>query len=250
MLRKGVLITVLLLSCAPVLLAQIQRVYDVIPTDNFTSLEFNPSLQVLDNSGSTSRSAFTMKGAYKMTPYLSIGTEVPFMRYESPAVSKNGLGDITLSLTAGHYQVENKWSFGGVLETIWPTATSDWLGSGKVQLNPSVYGVYMPTPNWFIAVGYKQHWSVAGDGGRDNINNARLRAVLAYLSDKQWWVLVDPRYIIDYDQKGKAQFAPEAEIGTMINTGTAIYLRAGGKVAGNMPGADWTVSTGFRVLYL
>ena len=43
---------------------------------------------------------------------------------------------------------------------------------------------------------------------------------------------------------------PEFEVGTMINEGTAVYLRGGGKMGGNMPGADWTVSMGFKVLYL
>ena len=248
--KKYLLPAVLCLFCLPALHAQIQRVYDVVPTENITSLEFNPSLDVLDHSKSTSLSKMTMKGAYKLTPLLSVGAEVPFARYESPADSKNGLGDITLSLSAGRYTYGDTWSFGGVLETIWPTASYDELGTGKVQMNPSFYGVYTPTPNWFVALGYKQYWSVAGDGGRDNINYGRIRLAMAYLSDNKWWVVLDPQYYINYDIPGQAHFSPEAEIGTMINEGTAIYLRASGKMGGNMPNKDWGISMGFRVLYL
>ena len=250
MLRKYILLWVFCLCAAPLVQAQIQQIRDVRPDDKVTSLELNPSMDVLDDSASVSLSKITMKGYYKFAPNLTAGVEVPLARFESPAESKNGLGDITLSLTMGRYNEGQPWSYGAVLESIVPTATSDELGAGKVQLNPSVYGVFQPAENWFFALGYKQYWSVAGDGGRDNINYARIRGAIAYLSDTNWWVLLDPRYYIDYDNKGYAKFQPEFEVGTMINEGTAVYLRGGGKVSGNMPGADWTVSIGFKVLYL
>ena len=240
----------MLCALAAPVYAQIQEIRDVLPNDKVTSLEFNPSMDVLDSPGSVSLSKMTMKGYYKFAPAMTLGIELPLARFESPAKSKNGLGDTTLSLSFGRYNEGEIWSFGAVLETIWPTATGKELGSGKVQLNPSVYGVYMPTPNWFFALGYKQSWSIAGDGGRDNINNGRIRGAIVYLSDTNWWVFLDPRYYIDYDTPGVAKFQPEAEVGTMINQGTAVYLRGGGKMGGNMPGADWTISAGFKVLYL
>ena len=250
MLKKYVSLFVISLFALPAAQAQIQQIRDVLPNDRVTSLELSPSMDVIDNSGSVSLSKMTMKGYYRFAPDLTAGIELPLARFESPAESKNGLGDITLSLSMGRYNEGQVWSYGAVLESILPTATSDDLGTGKVQLNPSVYGVFMPTPNWFFALGYKQHWSIAGDGGRDNINNGRIRGAIAYLSDTNWWVILDPRYYIDFDNKGQAKFQPEAEIGTMINEGTAVYLRAGSKLSGNMAGPDWTVSAGFKVLYL
>lgn len=250
MLKKYVLLFLIGLCAAPFARAQIQQIRDVLPNDTVTSLEFNPSLDVLDDTGSTSLSKMTFKGHYKFAPDLTAGVEIPLARFESPAQSKDGLGDITLSLSMGRYNEGQTWSYGAVLESVVPTATSDELGSGKLQVNPSMYGVFMPTENWFFALGYKQHWSVAGDGGRDDINSGRIRGAVAYLSDTNWWIILDPRYYIDYDNSGHAKFQPEAEIGTMVNEGTAIYLRGGGKVAGNMGGPDWTVSMGFKVLYL
>ena len=250
MLKKYSVAVLVGLFAVPLVQAQIQEIRDVLPNDRVTSLELSPSLDVVDNSGSVSLSKMTMKGYYKFAPDLTAGIEVPVARFESPNKSKNGLGDITMSLSMGRYNEGQVWSYGAVLESILPTATSDELGTGKVQLNPSIYGVFMPTENWFFALGYKQSWSIMGDGGRDNINEGRIRGAVAYLSDTNWWVLLDPRYYIDYDNKGLAKFQPEAEVGTMINHGTAVYLRAGSKLSGNMPGPDWTVSVGFKVLYL
>ena len=250
MLKKYVMPVVMSLLAVPFAHAQFQQIRDVLPNDRVTSLELSPSLDVIDDSGSVSLSKMTMKGYYRFAPAMTLGLEVPLARFESPAQSKDGLGDITMSLSLGRYNEGQTWSYGAVLESLLPTATSDELGSGKVQLNPSVYGVFMPTPNWFFALGYKQHWSIAGDGGRDDINNGRIRGAVAYLSDSNWWVILDPRYYIDYDNASHAKFQPEAEIGTMINHGTAVYLRGGGKVSGNMAGPDWTVSAGFKVLYL
>lgn len=232
--------------------AQLQKscpVADVVPTENITSLEINPSLEVPKGEKATSLSKLTLKAYYAFDKYLNVGVEVPLARFESPAQSKNGLGDVNFSISANRFYGE-VWSFGSTLEVVTPTASDDSLGAGKLQLNPSVYGVYMPQGNFFFALGYKQYWSVAGDGGRDTINQGRIRSVIAYLSNAKWWALVDPRYIMDYENAGQAQFAPEAEIGTMINEGSSIYLRGGGKMGGNMPGNEWLVSVGFRILHL
>lgn len=249
--KRTVLGVCLLLIGIPAF-AQLQKacpVPDVVPTENITSIELNPSQEVVDHSANTSVSKMTFKTYYAFNRNFSLGAELPLARYESPAKSKNGLGDVQFSASWSSAYNEN-WSFGSSVETLLPTATGKELGSGKVQVNPSVYAVYMPTGNFFFSCGYKQSWSVAGDGGRNNINNGRIRSVVAYLSDAQWWALVDPRYIINYDTIGEAKFETEAEIGTQINQGASVYLRGGGKLAGNMAGSDWTISVGFRILYL
>lgn len=250
MFKKYILLLFVCMGGVSLVQAQIQQIRDVRPNDTVTSLEFTPSMDVLDDSRSTSLSKMTAKGYYHFAPNLTAGLELPFARFESPVKNKNGLGDITVSLSMGQYNLGQKWAFGAGIENIIPTATADELGSGKFQLNPSIYGVYSPNRNWFLALGYKQYWSIMGNGNRDDINQARIRGVLAYLSDTNWWVLLDPRYYIDYNNTGVAKFQPEIEVGTMINVGTALYLRSGGKMGGNMPGEDWTISMGFRVLYL
>lgn len=253
MAKKMMWVVVLLCGLLLPARAQLQRasciVHGVIPTENVTSLELNPSTDVIDDAGGISRDQVTFKGYYAYNKYVNFGVEVPLARFESPEKSIQGLGDISTSVTLTTFH-NNRLSFGTNLELVVPTATDDLLGSGKVSFNPSAYAVYIPSENWFMALGYKQFWSIAGDGGRADTNKGRIRAILGYISNTKWWVLVDPQYYVNYETKGEAEFAPEAEIGTMINEGTAIYVRSGGHVGGNMKGRDWFASFGFKVLYL
>ena len=249
--KKSIFSAVLLAMAVPSF-AQLQKnyiIHDVVPTENVTSLEFNPSLEVLDNSAGTSVSKMAFKTGFMVNKHFNIGLEVPLIRYESDGFSKNGLGDISLSLTATEYEW-GPWSFGTSFEFITPTATDDVFGSGKLQFSPSVYAVLMPGEHFFLAMGYKQYSSVLGDGSRPDIDKGRFRAIFGYLSSDQWWVMADPRYMIDYQDSARAHFAPEFEIGTMVNPGASVYLRGGGKMGGNLPGSDWSVSVGFRVLHL
>lgn len=249
--KKVILSAVLLCMVVPSF-AQLQKnyiIHDVVPTENVTSLEFNPSLEVLDNSAGTSISKMAFKAGFMVDKHFNIGLEVPLMRYESDGFAKNGLGDVSLSLTATQYE----WgalSLGTSFEFIAPTATDDVLGSGKMQFSPSLYAVLMPGEHFFLAMGYKQYWSVFGNGNRADIDKGRFRAIFGYLSSDQWWVMADPRYVIDYQDSARAHFAPEFEIGTMVNPGASVYLRGGGKMGGNLPGPDWIVSVGFKVLHL
>ncbi len=252
MFKKTIITAAMLICMTQVSFAQLQKnyiIHDVVPTENVTSLEFNPSLEVLENSGGTSVSKMTFKTGFVLNKHLNIGLEVPLARYESADKSKNGLGDVSLALTATQY-VYGAWSFGTTFEFVFPTATDDLLGTGKLQFSPSIYAVYMPQSNFFFAAGYKQYWSTIGDGHRADIDKGRFRAIVGYLSDNQWWVMIDPRYTIDYENSARANFTPEVEIGTMINPGASVYLRGGGKVGGNLPASDWTVSIGFKVLHL
>lgn len=250
--KKYVITAVCLFLCAQASFAQLQKNYiirDVVPTENVTSLEFNPSLDVLENSGGTSISKMAFKAGFAFDEHFNVGMEVPLARFESPEKSKNGLGDVSFSLTATQY-VYGPWSFGTTFEFILPTATEDLLGTGKLQFSPAIYAVYMPENNFFFSAGYKQYWSTIGADNRPDINKGRFRVVLGYLSDSKWWAMVDPRYVIDYEHSARAHFAPEFEIGTMINPGASVYLRGGGKMGGDLPGSDWTVSVGFKVLHL
>lgn len=247
------------LACAVPAQAQLQKVYyaqqgveirGVLPTENITSLEINPSFTALDDSSNTTLNQLTLKAYNAFNTHWNGGIEVPLARYGADDFSVRGLGDITLSGSYSGKLEDERFSYGATSDLVLPTATQDELGSGKVQLAPAVYGVYKPTRNFFISLGYRQWFSVAGDGSRDRVSHGRIRNVWAYLSDSQWWALLDLRYQISYRNWGEAEFAPEAEIGAMINSGSSAYMRVGGHAAGNMHQKDWSVSIGFKLLHL
>ncbi len=248
--RKLTLGAVLVL-CAWPLSAQIQRTYHygVVPTENITTFEVNPSFNVLDDSGGISNNQVTFKTYRVINERFNWGVEVPLSRYESPTKSVNGLGDILANVT-WTLPAEKLFGFGAKMEFFLPTATDDLLGTGKLQASPSAFVLLAFPGGFYGAVGYKHYVSVLGESDRADINMGRLRANIGYTSPNQWWVLTNLYYYMDYEHRGMAEFIPELEVGTLVNDGTAFYANASTHAAGNWKTKDWSFGVGFKLLYL
>lgn len=231
--------------------AQIQRTYHygVVPTENITTFEVNPSITVIDDSGGVSVNQLTLKTYRVINERFNWGVEVPLARSESPQKSVNGLGDILANIT-WTLPAEHLFGFGAKMEFFLPTATDKRLGSGKLQASPSAFILLAFADGFYGAVGYKHYVSVAGDGSRDNINTGRWRANIGYTSPNEWWILTNLYYYVDYEHRGMAEFIPEVEIGTLVNDGTAFYANASTHAAGNWDTKDWSFGVGFKLLYL
>lgn len=223
------------------------EVRGVRPSDKISTLELNPSITTLDNHGGSSISNMTVKYYYSFGEgTYSIGTELPFSRFESPAVSKNGIGDILLS--ASVVKRFGNSAIGAVTEFTLPSATYDELGIGKWQISPAVYGEIEPIENVFMALGYKHYVSVAGPSSRNDINLGRIRFITAYLSEYNWWVMLDPKYYIDFEDNSAGEFIFEIETGIMLYDEISMYLKPGWHVAGNRDTMDWSLSFGVKLL--
>ncbi len=250
--KKWILLAILVGIMLPAQ-AQLQRKYEygVEPTDNITSLEITPTFTAIDDSAGISTTGVTAKMYRVINPNWNWGLEMPLTRFESPEKSVSGLGDLTVAVNWMRPEsIQGGFGYGAHMEAILPTATDKRLGAGKVQIGPSAFALYSWDNGIFTAIGYKQLWSLFGDHARDDINMGRFRYNLSYLSENKWWVQANLYYYHNFDQSGKMEVVPELEIGTLINEGTAIYANAGTHAAGNMHSKDWSVSIGFRVLYL
>lgn len=112
------------------------------------------------------------------------------MRSIIPVLFKNwpmedtGFGDITLV----PYYVPDimKQTFVGYGAAIGiPTATEDWLGSGKWTAGPAI--IFAKTSNPITYGGLVQHiWSYAGDNERDDISVTTLQPFFTYLLGGGW----------------------------------------------------------------
>lgn len=243
--RKLFLLLISLLAGMPAF-AQIQTTcYGVKPTENITTFEVNPSLTAVDDKGSESVSSVSFKTYRVINPQFNWGVEVPFSRYESPEESKNGLGDVLLSATAFHPDNQTI-GIGAKLETVLPTASSRLLGSGKVVVSPSVFTVIELPNQFYVAAEYKHYLSI---GGRTSVNYMRPRLTLGYTSVRQWYALTNLYYYVDL-KNSRTAFVPEVEVGTLINDGTMFYLNMAKQEAGGWKQKDWSVSIGFKLLYL
>lgn len=250
MLRKYLTLGILLWICA-LANAQIQRSYHygVVPTENITTFEVNPSTTVIDNSGGISFTQLTLKAYRVIDERFNWGIEAPVSRYESPDKSVNGLGDVLASFSWLIPENEDSLGYGFKMELFLPTATDKRLGTGKLVASPSAFVLFSLPKNLYAAFGYKHYQSVVGDHARDDVNYGRLRANIGYMSPAQWWVLTNLYYYINYERGGQAEFIPELEIGTLVNEGTAFYINGSTHAAGNWRTKDWSLGVGFKLLY-
>ncbi|MBR4591665.1 MAG: hypothetical protein IKO35_00455 [Elusimicrobiaceae bacterium] len=231
---------------------QLQRAcqYGVIPTDNITMVEVNPSLTVIDDSVGISNSQLTFKTYRVINAHYNWGIEVPLARYESPAKSVSGLGDTAVSISWVRPESKDRLGMGAKMEFFIPTATDKRLGSGQLQASPSVFAVWTNGNGWYVAGAYKHYLSVIGDRAREDINYGRFRFNISYLSERKWWVQTNLYYYQNFHESGKMELVPEIELGTLVNEGTAFYINGGTHAAGNWHSKDWNVGVGFKILYL
>ena len=251
--RKIICCVLLVLSGAVPLRAQLQRSYQygVIPTENVTSLEVQPALNVLSGGAHTSSTQTTLKAYHIINSAWNWGAEVPLVRYESPERSVAGLGDVMLALAyMAPESLSGGFGWGARMEVFTPTATDAHLGTGKLQLSPSAFALWAFSPKVFMALGYKHYWGEWGASDRGDIDTGRLRFNAAFLSENKWWVLTNLYYYMDYKHTGQAEFVPEFELGTLVNEGTSLYANYHFHAGGNWHSKDWGVSIGFKILYL
>lgn len=232
--------------------SQLQKLcrYGVLPTNNITTLEVNPSVTVLDNRGGVSTSHLLFKTYRVISPNWNWGAEVPLARFESPAKSVNGLGDMLLNATWVKPESPEGAGYGIKMEFITPTATDKRLGSGKLQASPSLFAVWTNGSGWYVAAAYKHYVSVLGDQAREDINYGRIRGNISYLSENKWWVQTNYYYYQNFRDSGKMEFVPEVELGTLVNEGAAFFINGSTHAAGNWKSKDWSMGVGFKVLYL
>ena len=231
---------------------QIQKMcdYGVLPTDNVTMLEINPSLTAVDDSRGVSSAQLLIKTYHTINENYNWGVEVPLARYESPQKSVGGLGDALANVTWSRFSDESGVGYGARMEVFLPTATDKLLGAGQVQASPSVFVWKQFSSGIYVAGGYKHYVSVLGDHARDDIDAGRFRVNISYLNAANWWIQTNWYYHQNFRQSGKMEFIPEAEIGTLVSQGTALYLNGSTHAGGNQHSKDWTLGVGFKILYL
>lgn len=110
--------------------------------------------------------------------------------------SVNGLSDT--SLIAFFTPAKAKklvWGIGPAF--LFPTATSETLGTGKWSMGPAAAAVYNTGP-WMLGAVYQHLWSFAGDGDRRAVNLMTLRPLVNYNLPRGWYLTSSPSIIADW----------------------------------------------------
>jgi hypothetical protein len=81
------------------------------------------------------------------------------------------------------------WGAGPIVQI--PTATSEYLGQGKLGLGPSIVLLTQPG-HWTLGVLANNVWSIAGSGGRPAVNQFLMQYFINYNLKKGWYLSVAP----------------------------------------------------------
>ncbi len=97
-------------------------------------------------------------------------------------------GDTTLlQLVSPSPELAGDWLLGIGPSWIFPSAASDWTGSGKWQVGPGALVGYL-SGKWILGALVQNWWSFAGSNSRPDTNSMNLQPVAAYFLPDGWSV--------------------------------------------------------------
>jgi hypothetical protein len=171
-----------------------------------------------------------------------------------PQIGVSGLGDMQptflLSPRKPHKLI---WGAGPIIQM--PTATSRYLGQGKLALGPNVVALTMPG-HFVLGVLVNNIWSVAGGGSRRDINQMLLQYFVNYNMKKGWFLTTQPILTANWNTpapSGSVWTVPfGGGVGRIMKLGfqpVSINVQAYGNAV-HVPGASsWTVRAQFSLLF-
>ncbi|MEM9063586.1 MAG: hypothetical protein AAGD13_24265 [Pseudomonadota bacterium] len=167
-------------------------------------------------------------------------------------LSESGLGDINARLlTVPYLDLKSGTAIAVGLEFFFPTATDDALGDGKFSLGPQIFGVkFNPfgIKGSLVAPAVQQVVSIVGDDDRRDVNRTQLDLfILKQSDDKKSYVLLDPQYVIDWDNQTEFGLV-EAEAGYVLDSGVSFYGRPGVGFGGDSA-IDFNLEFGVKYVF-
>jgi hypothetical protein len=134
------------------------------------------------------------------------------------------------------------------LDTFYPTATKDVLGSGKYVASPgATFAFFFQHGKVIFAPSLQQKLSYAGDADRQDINQTLVDLYLVWRPTMNSWITVDPQFVYDHEN-GSFFNQTEIEIGHLMFGGVSTYLRPGVGIGNERP-LDWNIEFGLKIVH-
>jgi hypothetical protein len=171
-----------------------------------------------------------------------------------PQIGVSGLGDMQPTFLLSPRKPRKLiWGVGPIFQM--PTATSQFLGQGKLAVGPNVVALVMPG-HFVMGVLVNNIWSVAGSGSRSNINQMLLQYFVNYNMNKGWYLTSQPILTANWNTpalSGSVWTVPfGGGVGRIMKFGSQpvnISVQAYGNAV-HVPGASpWTVRGSFALLF-
>jgi hypothetical protein len=113
------------------------------------------------------------------------------------------------------------------LDTFYPTATKDVLGSGKYIASPgATFAFFFQHGKVIFAPSVQQKFSYAGDSDRQSVNQSLVDFYLVWRPTMNSWITFDPQFVYDHED-GKFFNQTEIEIGRLMFGGGQHVPQAG-----------------------
>jgi hypothetical protein len=162
-----------------------------------------------------------------------------------------GLGDITQSLffsPTAQGPGGLTWGVGPVF--LIPTATDDFLGTGKFGIGPTAVALVQPDP-WTVGILANHIWSVAGEDDREDVSQTFLQPFLAYSLGHGTTISLNTESSYDWEAD---QWTVPINLGVsqVFKIGDqAMSIQLGGKWYAEAPegGPEWGIRTTLTFLF-
>lgn len=167
-----------------------------------------------------------------------------------------GLGEADFRfLTVPYFNKAKAEALAFGFETFLPTAEKG-LGSERLSFGPQVfYAKFNPLglKGYMFAPGYQHKFSVAEESGVDTLHQGLIDLYVLWISqDKQYWWLLDPQLIIDYEED-KFSSIIDLEMGMMMDKingakGHSVYVRPSIGLGGHRA-TDASIEFGYKIIW-
>ena len=115
-------------------------------------------------------------------------------------------GDITLmQLVSPSPELAGGWLFGLGPTWIFPTAASNWTGTGRWQVGPAALVGYL-SEKWILGALLQNWWSFAGQDSRPSVRSMNLQPVASYFLPNAWSIGYSGNILADWNNPGSDTF--------------------------------------------
>jgi hypothetical protein len=222
------------------------------PTDFRSRIELRHEYQ--DFAGDANRNLVIPRFEYAASSSVAFRLELPYVFYD-PGMqgrqSSDGIGD---ALVRGSWRALQQDSFALILSTevIFDTASDETLGMGKTVVAPLIYAALdVPQFNSTFFPNVQHYTSVAGDNNRPDVNFTTLKPNLLTRWPNRFYTFVEPQFIIDWERNADVGFMVEVEVGKLVSSNVAVWVRPGlGVIKNDLPQIyDWNLEVGLRYVF-
>jgi DNA topoisomerase VI subunit B len=170
-----------------------------------------------------------------------------------------GFGDVKLKVNWIFYQIA-VFGMSASVEFGFPTSTNLILGSGVYTLTPKLLFSFQLPLKFQLVISYRgtfdyaKRWSDA-----DDIHEGLIKTAVVWNKENDaFWVILEPRITIDYENGGDPYMAITATYGHRLYKGLSFYIEPGVGIGANIaedPDAglfrpyNWYLETGLKWVF-